>query len=401
MDREKKVYLEDPELTEADRVVLRLYEETAEPVEWDESDDAILAFSRSIQSGEEGGSSGSENGQSRNPTDTGEPAELANEDPSDNVVTFAPRKRTSNGRSFFRSPLAGLSIAASLMVGVIAGQGLSPYVDLGVAPDYQEVLHENQQLTRGLSATRSIRLRTPDLQQPAGSQTTTAQESDLLRIGSVLNDFRCADLSMTLSRTQGIKVSGYVSSADDLERLRSNLSGFEQLGMATQDVQVYGWPVCEALEILATRTVIDADNARAPVVRPFNHGPVYVDGENLVVEARSSGQFEGYLYIDFIQNDGKVLHMLPFEELPQNAVAPGQDLLLGAKDVQYALTAPYGTEMLVIIASPIPLFDAPRAELEPAEGYFKDLILALEGLAGQGYGDQLLSGYSIITTKAK
>ena len=36
-----------------------------------------------------------------------------------------------------------------------------------------------------------------------------------------------------------------------------------------------------------------------------------------------------------------------------------------------------------------------------AESYFKDLNQALEDLAEQGYGNQLLSSYSIITTKAQ
>ncbi len=403
MDREKKVYLEDPELSEADRVVLRLYEEAVEPVDWDESDDAILAFSRGIESSTEDGE----------PTPS---AETAGEDSDDNVVAFAPRKSASSGRSFFRSPLAGFSIAASLMIGIFFGQGISPYVDLGVSPGYQEVLSENRQLTRSLTATRSIKLRAPDPQEPADSETADSEitdsgtaeseiavsaESDLLQIGALLNDFRCADLSMTLSSAQGIKVSGHVSSVEDLDRLRSSLAEFQQLERVAQEVQVYGWPICQALEILATQTVMKADGARAPLVRPFNHGPVYVGGESLIVEARGTDLYEGYLYIDYVQNDGNVLHMLPFEQMPENAVARGQQLLLGAGDARYTLAAPYGTEMLIVVASPVPLFEAMRPEIEPAESYFEDLAEALEDLAEQGYGDQLLSSYSILTTKAQ
>ena len=257
----------------------------------------------------------------------------------------------------------------------------------------------------------SIKLRAPDPQEPADSEiidsgtadseTAVSAQSDLLQIGALLNDFRCADLSMTLSHARGIKVSGHVSSAEDLDRLRSSLAEFRQLERVAQEVQVYGWPICQALEILATQTVMKADGARAPLVRPFNHGPVYVGGESLIVEARGTDLYEGYLYIDYVQNDGNVLHMLPFEQMPENAVARGQQLLLGAGDVQYTLAAPYGTEMLIVVASPVPLFEAMRTEIEPAESYFEDLAEALEDLAAQGYGDQLLSSYSILTTKAQ
>ena len=97
MDREKKVYLEDPELSEADRVVLRLYEEAVEPVDWDESDDAILAFSRGIESSTEDGSGGAET--------AGEDSDDTVSD--DNVVAFAPRKSATIPYRLASSP-AGL-----------------------------------------------------------------------------------------------------------------------------------------------------------------------------------------------------------------------------------------------------------------------------------------------------
>ena len=54
MDRDQKAYLKDRELTEADRVVLGLYERAAESIEWDESDEAILKLARGIHAEDEG-----------------------------------------------------------------------------------------------------------------------------------------------------------------------------------------------------------------------------------------------------------------------------------------------------------------------------------------------------------
>ena len=54
MDRDQKAYLKDRELTEADRVVLGLYERATESIEWDESDEAILKLARGIHADDEG-----------------------------------------------------------------------------------------------------------------------------------------------------------------------------------------------------------------------------------------------------------------------------------------------------------------------------------------------------------
>ncbi len=404
MDRDKKAYLKDRELTEADRVVLGLYERAAESIEWDDSDEAILTLARSIHAEDEGkDQSGSlAANAAESPADNQDLAHAAETDEEDggaNVVAFAPRKRPAVGRAFYRSPVAGFSIAASLMIGIFAGQGLTPYVNLGLAPDYDKIMEENQELTRSLSATRSIKMRVPA--PAAGQEPSVAPESDLKRISTILNGFGCASLSMTLSRKGEIRVSGHVSNPEDLGLLRSSLSDFQQLGGVTEDVLVYGWPSCKILEILASSTVMSAGTQSAPVVRPFNHGSVYVGGESLIVEAQGTGLYDAYLYIDFVQNDGNVLHMLPFDRRPDNKVGPGERILLGADDVQYALAAPYGTEMLMIIASPVPLFEVLRAEVEPAQSYFKDLGRALERLTAEGHGSKILSAYHILTTKAE
>ena len=157
MDRDKKAYLKDRELTEADRVVLGLYERAAESIEWDDSDEAILTLARSIHAEDEGkdqsGSLAADAADSpADNQDLAHAAETDEEDGGANVVAFAPRKRPAVGRAFYRSPVAGFSIAASLMIGIFAGQGLTPYVNLGLAPDYDKIMEENQQLTRSLSA---------------------------------------------------------------------------------------------------------------------------------------------------------------------------------------------------------------------------------------------------------
>ena len=372
MDEKEKIYLDDKDLTEADRVILRLYEKAADPLEWDQSDEAILAFAKSIHGSkaphdEAGDLQGRD--QTNAPMRSVESEDSIAASPSDesqNVVEFAPRDRRPL-RQFHRSPLAGLAIAATLLIGVVTGQGLSPYVDFGVAPEYTQLLAENERLTQQIAVTRS-------LQPGAGPVATPA--TGLIQVTDLLENFSCANLSVTLAEGREIRVAGRVSSLDDMERLQSGLSDYNRFGRVTNDVDVYGRPFCEVLDVLESRSRVGAKGSQSPAIRPANHGPAYRDGEHLVVQAVGTNLYEGYIYVDIIQGDGQVVHMLPFDGMPDNLVGPGERILLGAGPAQYALGPPYGMDLIMVISTPVPLFDRLRDQVESVDSYLPALTEA-------------------------
>ena len=107
---------------------------------------------------------------------------------------------------------------------------------------------------------------------------------------------------------------------------------------------------------------------------------VYKDGDKLIVEATATPEYEGYLYVDFLDSEGAVLHLLPAPEHRDNHLRPNQKLRLGG-DV-YAIGAPYGPNLVVAISSPKRLF-APRPEQqETANAYLPVLSNALREAAG-------------------
>jgi len=392
MTTDKKAYLED-DITEADRVVLRLYEEAEEPIEWDESDDAVLAFARSIHDR-------SESQESETKLETG-PAETAEAQPDSegdsNVVAFAPRRKMSVSR-LMHSPVAGFAMAASLMIGVFAGQGLTPYFNLGLAPNYKELIEENDALKEEVELTRS-------LTQRAGADGQKAVDAgaspDLQSLSSLLGQFECASLSATLTQGLNLSVTGHVGSTTDLQTLSSGLSNLDRAGNVSKNIRVVSWPFCESLEVLATSTEARAVGPASPSIQPYNHGAIYGGGEDLVLEARASNLAGGYLYVDFLQHDGTVLHLLPTAAKSSNKVEAGQSILIGQGEQRYTLVPPFGNEMVMIVQSPVPLFEEERSEVEEATAYLSALRKALKALGEQGYGAELLSSHQFITTQSE
>lgn len=369
---------EDDDLTEADRQVMRLYEEEQKPIDWDESDDAILAFSREIHAG--------------SADDTAAPAGQPANDYDSTVVPLAPRgQKPSFLHQIIHSPAMGFSLAACLMIGVFAGQGVMPYMDLGVSPGYEDVVEDNKRLQGELNQVKTQLTRSL---AGTGAAAEPAR-AGILALTQALSGFDCASLSATLSKDMKITISGYVASDADLQKLGTKLAAFEKVAAIANQARVAGWPSCEVLDILQHKASLPADRAALPAVGPFQHGSAYVADEKLVIEAEATSLYDGYLYVDFIQHDGTVLHMLPGE-----AVKAGERVLLGNGPQEFTVAPPFGTEMLVVVSSPVPLFDKDRPQVEKAKAYLGQLKQALDAAEKKAGPDKVVSNYSFITTGA-
>ncbi len=376
----------EDELDEADKVVLELYRRGKAPVPWDEKDDAILTFARQASTANDD-----------RPVSTagsGEP-----ETPlGDNVVRFPAHRIV---RRVFATPAAGWAIAASIMVGIFVGQGITPYVNLGVAPDVPGLLAENARLSGEVSSAQGeimrlsqeftqtgIRFKGEEPGPAPETETTALLVPGIAELGRALDQFKCAALSATVRQGSSLVIRGHVASADDMNRLLAVLAPYTEVSRVSNRAQVYAWPRCEAIEILETLTTANAP-AVGPSVRPVEHGSVYRAGESLVLDAIAADT-PGYLYVDFVQNDGTVVHLVSGRR-----VAAGERIRVGAGDLNLIVAPPFGAETLSIVQSAEPLFDAGRPQVERADAYLPVLRKALEAVGDAG---TLASGFTFLTT---
>ena len=121
---------------------------------------------------------------------------------------------------------------------------------------------------------------------------------------------------------------------------------------------------------------------------------VFHQDDYLAVEIGTVLEAPGYLYVDFVSNDGRVFHLLPHGLEPENRVAPGdRDVIrLGVADAgeaartperrHYRLGRPFGPGMLLVHLTERPLFAELRAEVEPTGLYLPALEQALATRAG-------------------
>jgi eukaryotic-like serine/threonine-protein kinase len=95
--------------------------------------------------------------------------------------------------------------------------------------------------------------------------------------------------------------------------------------------------------------------------------------------------FSSRLRVDYVAHDGAVQHLYPqladmkdgIAADPPRLYAPAEAVSLGHPS--WAISEPYGTDMIIAVASSEPLFDRPRPRnAETADLYLRELQAAID-----------------------
>jgi serine/threonine protein kinase len=208
------------------------------------------------------------------------------------------------------------------------------------------------------------------------------QVSDgMSELAAALHDVPCAELGAERG-AQAIVVSGFLGSAGDLDRLR----GLAGPSASFDAVKIYPPPQCEAIKRLAGHRAL-------PPLRFNQESLLYRQGGEPLVVTVANGEEGGlYLYVDYFDTSGTVVHMLPTSLRPNNRAVAGQSITLGATaktakpgERIYDIDPPYGPNLVTVLASSKPLFAEVRPEQEPAAAYLKELDRRRDAVAGAGY----------------
>jgi serine/threonine-protein kinase len=96
--------------------------------------------------------------------------------------------------------------------------------------------------------------------------------------------------------------------------------------------------------------------------------------------------YAGAVEIDYFQSDGTVFHLVP--KLAAGQLALSQNI--------GEVSAPFGTDLIVAVASSGPLFSSARPQLENDSAYLPALHLALQGATAAG-GQVSVAALPVVT----
>ena len=173
----------------------------------------------------------------------------------------------------------------------------------------------------------------------------------------VLPEIGCGRIAIeTRGETQ--IVVGFVGTREDLTKIQEAAA----MARARVEVALRPWPQCEALMTI--------EKPLAQASKPAISLPKlsYQAEETLAFDV-TMADFQGYLHVAYIQADGNVVNLVESDALTLSTLPPQTQLMFGdglEGRPKFTVSAPFGNEMIVALASKSPLFadDRPLVETE-------------------------------------
>jgi serine/threonine protein kinase len=194
-----------------------------------------------------------------------------------------------------------------------------------------------------------------------------------VKVAAVLSGYRCASLDSVVAADGSVRLSGYAATSDDIKRLPAEISEIRGIGPVSSAVGLRIWPYCEVLELL--KPILQAKGSAAPVLALASGGAEARIGERLVLDVQAPG-FDSYIYIDYFDADGEVLHLFPNPQDPLN-FKPKRNRIAFQPGSCWILSGNTGEQLLSMVAAARPLFSGDRQEVEKTRDYLADLSDAI------------------------
>lgn len=236
---------------------------------------------------------------------------------------------------------------------------------------------------------------------PAPAPVARPAVLSMADVSKMLAAVPCSLLAAT-QQAQTLRIRGYLAESVGAARLRAQLDalpGVKELKTVAIDTQPLAADKCDVTTLIAPYWSGNRQGATASTLRLRGQGTQLTDGTPLVLELHTPAQ-DSYVYVDYFAADGKVAHMVPSARIPAHQAPPGYSATIGDGG-DWIVSAPFGTELVVLLTTPAPLFAVRRTEVESRQDYLRALEKPLAQMA-RTYGNDRISAELVqISTRAR
>ncbi|PQV54119.1 serine/threonine protein kinase [Paraburkholderia sp. BL21I4N1] len=218
----------------------------------------------------------------------------------------------------------------------------------------------------------------------------------LAAIAPALAQVPCSALSAS-TQDHSLSVRGYVSQRYGEAHLKETLSALPGVDTVALDVDALADDKCDTVKALAPYWTRNWQTGRVAALHVRPPGGQLTEGNPLVVDVVTPA-YDSYVNLDYYQLDGSVVHMVPSPRAKDNQAPPHYSATIGSAG-DWIISKPFGSEMVVLLITPVALFDKPRPESEPRADYLRALEARLAQIGGKYGQDRIVADFAPITTK--
>ena len=238
------------------------------------------------------------------------------------------------------------------------------------------------------------------VEKPAAAAVSAAMIGDMF--AQITATQRCALIGGSV-RNNGETVLTGIAGPGAQDAVRQAVASHSVPGTVQWNVASADTVFCPALTLLQSVSSPFGSGEPGLALTLADNRTVLHDGDHIRPRLAMPG-FAGYLRVDYIAHDGTVQHLYPQVADSTGAVAdkvhvfvPGEKVSLGdpsAGQPGWEVAPPFGTDMIIAMASSQPLFTRPRSgNVEPAATYLRDMDAAVQAIregGGKLVGNALL-----------
>ncbi|MCA3185895.1 MAG: DUF4384 domain-containing protein, partial [Cupriavidus sp.] len=241
---------------------------------------------------------------------------------------------------------------------------------------------------------------------PAGTavpapKAAPPEEAVPVKPEAVAQVIAAAPCSLLRARIDGntLQVSGYAGESV-LAGLRDKLGKVPGVRTLKLDAQPLTSDKCDVVKLVAPywSGSRKAGEAAGAVLRTRG-GSQLTEGTPLVLDVNTPPH-DSYVYVDYFSADGKVAHLVPSGRIQGNQAPASYSATVGDSG-DWIISKPFGTELVVLLTTPAPLFPARRAEFETRQEYLKALEKPLAQMASKHGREKISADIVQIATRAR
>lgn len=228
---------------------------------------------------------------------------------------------------------------------------------------------------------------------PSAKAEATATAPSL---ASILAAVPCSALAASTG-DNGAVVQGYLPGNGGLTQLRETLAAaghnpkFEVREVSEED--------CSVINTFAPYWRNNRETGRATTIQTKGNNGELREGDSLVLDITTPG-YQSFVSIDYYVLDGGVVHLVPSQRAKGNQAPPNHAATIGGMG-NWVVGKPFGTELIVLLITPVPLFDGIRPEHESRADYLAAVQKQLNPIAAKYGAERLAADFVQVTTKPR
>jgi hypothetical protein len=235
---------------------------------------------------------------------------------------------------------------------------------------------------------------------PANAVAPVQPQAPALSLTAVMPALAGVPCSALYASVQdhALEVHGYVEERVGIAQLREALNGVPGLKTLNLDVQQVGGHNCDVVKAFAPYWISNHQAANGASLRARAPNGQLTEGSPLVVDV-TTPPYDSYVNVDYYVLDGSVAHLVPSRHEKDNQAPPNYSATIGSMG-GWVIAKPFGTEMIVLLITPAPLFDAARPDSEPRADYLGAVDRQLKQIAAKYGAERIAVDLVQITTRA-